>query len=425
MRKLFFLTALLCASVMAFAIDSEYCGQIMLQGDPREAAFTWETNTDGSIVISISETLGGAENATFFRGHGITADKIKIGENRDALGTYFTHPGEIAGQQSLILTLTNPANAPAPGTKIYVENQVVEYATSKDGNAWPYLTFEYSYGGVCDATPVLTRIDLKASSYVPQVGEAITLTATPRDQMNKVIEASVNFSVSPADAGSFVGNVFTPAKLCVATITATSGEVSKSVTIYVVPSANLAFEKDCEAGFEPGGDGDAAVNVNDGNESTSWDPYSNRPYNENWWMVDLGAKYNIELINVLWGTPGSTKYLLQVRDEAPSADDKKDDNAWTPITEITEAGNESEQFVTTTATGRYLRLQSVNATADHFHLKEVRVFGTVWTEPEDPSDPTAIDNIEAGEKAVKVIENGQMIIIKNGVRYNAQGAVVK
>lgn len=35
--------------------------------------------------------------------------------------------------------------------------------------------------------------------------------------------------------------------------------------------------------------------------------------------------------------------------------------------------------------------------------------------------PTGIDNIEAG-KAVKVIENGQVIIIRDGVRYNAVGA---
>ena len=39
--------------------------------------------------------------------------------------------------------------------------------------------------------------------------------------------------------------------------------------------------------------------------------------------------------------------------------------------------------------------------------------------------PTAVDNTNAEIKAVKMIENGQMIIIKNGVKYNAQGTVVK
>ena len=38
---------------------------------------------------------------------------------------------------------------------------------------------------------------------------------------------------------------------------------------------------------------------------------------------------------------------------------------------------------------------------------------------------TAIDNVETSEKARKVLENGQLIIIKNGVRYNALGAQMK
>lgn len=39
--------------------------------------------------------------------------------------------------------------------------------------------------------------------------------------------------------------------------------------------------------------------------------------------------------------------------------------------------------------------------------------------------PTAIDNTEDAVKAVKVVRNGQLFIEKNGVIYNAQGAVVK
>ena len=73
MKKLSFLAALLCASMMSFAIDSseptsEYCGEIMSSGNT-EAAFTWETNDAGAVVITISETLGGADEATHFRGN--------------------------------------------------------------------------------------------------------------------------------------------------------------------------------------------------------------------------------------------------------------------------------------------------------------------------------------------------------------------
>ena len=39
----------------------------------------------------------------------------------------------------------------------------------------------------------------------------------------------------------------------------------------------------------------------------------------------------------------------------------------------------------------------------------------------EPAAPTAVENVESAEKAVKVFENGQLVIIKNGVRYNALG----
>lgn len=45
------------------------------------------------------------------------------------------------------------------------------------------------------------------------------------------------------------------------------------------------------------------------------------------------------------------------------------------------------------------------------------------TLPDSPA--TAIENTEAAVKAVKVVENGQLFIIKNGVKYSAQGAVVR
>jgi hypothetical protein len=38
---------------------------------------------------------------------------------------------------------------------------------------------------------------------------------------------------------------------------------------------------------------------------------------------------------------------------------------------------------------------------------------------------TAVDNIPVTVKAVKVVKNGQLVIIKGDVEYNAQGAVVE
>jgi len=43
----------------------------------------------------------------------------------------------------------------------------------------------------------------------------------------------------------------------------------------------------------------------------------------------------------------------------------------------------------------------------------------------ETGEETAIKNVEAEDQAVKFFENGQLIIMKNGVKYNATGAVVK
>ena len=49
----------------------------------------------------------------------------------------------------------------------------------------------------------------------------------------------------------------------------------------------------------------------------------------------------------------------------------------------------------------------------------------IYSKAPDAEFPTAIDNTNIDAKVVKFFENGQLIIIKNGVRYNAQGAVVR
>ena len=51
--------------------------------------------------------------------------------------------------------------------------------------------------------------------------------------------------------------------------------------------------------------------------------------------------------------------------------------------------------------------------------------GTLYAIWEAEGPATALDNIAVEGKVVKTIINGQLIIIKNGVQYNAQGAVIK
>ena len=166
--------------------NSEYCEHIMSSGNT-QAAFTWETDGSGNIVITISETLGGAADAAHFRGNGMALGNFKVGAGQAAGSNYFSHPGTTTGNQ-LVLTATN---APAPGEKIYY-NGVVEYATSLDGNAWPTLQFEWTYGTECSgisvsATPnnntMGTAVVQKAGVDVTNVedGDEVSFIATVAD----------------------------------------------------------------------------------------------------------------------------------------------------------------------------------------------------------------------------------------------------
>ena len=365
---------------------SEYCGEIMSSGNT-EAAFTWQTNDAGAVVITISETLGGADEATHFRGNGINIDKIKVGEAREDAATYFDLA--CGGSNTITLSLKEGKTL-EQGTKIYVTSQIIEYATSKDGNAWPTLTFEYTYGTKCSSDAVLTRIALSAASSFAKIGESVTLTAQAKDQLNKNMDAVISFEVSPADAGVVADGKYTPAKAGAAVITAKAGDISESLTIYGVSSDNLALNKPVVAGYEPGNQGELSSKMVDGDANTQWVTYADQSASVEWAYIDLGGKYNVEAIDVLWGDPTSTSYILQVRAEAPTAEQAADDEAWTTVAEQSGITINSEQFNVVKAAARYVRIHSLTKSANFFRLKEVRVFGTEWVDVDDNEKPVMV-----------------------------------
>ena len=125
---------------------SEYCDYTVLPDDNREAKFTWETNDEGAVVITLLDTEG-VESADFhFRGNGMALGSFHVGTA--AASTYFNH---VCANNTVTLTLKDANVAPSRGEKITF-NAVVEYATTLDTNAWPTIAFEYTYGAVCGGT---------------------------------------------------------------------------------------------------------------------------------------------------------------------------------------------------------------------------------------------------------------------------------
>ena len=54
-------------------------------------------------------------------------------------------------------------------------------------------------------------------------------------------------------------------------------------------------------------------------------------------------------------------------------------------------------------------------------LRDVKIEGQAF----EPGEGSAVEATEAAVKAVKVLRNGQLFIIKNGVAYNVLGAIVR
>ena len=74
--------------------------------------------------------------------------------------------------------------------------------------------------------------------------------------------------------------------------------------------------------------------------------------------------------------------------------------------------------------GKTYRLAIVERNTNPTHYFDDR-FIVHLREHETPEPGTAIENVAQKNEAQKILENGQIIILKNGVRYNVQGQVIR
>lgn len=422
MKKLSLFSALLCASLFALAdpIESEYCGYFgpeTKQGDTY-ITLTWETLDNGDVLI----TLGAGEGASTcsFRNGGFEGgiDAFVVStdnfETTTPASEYFTAQKVYSGNT---FTLVKVAEVPANAQIKHVGSGHALAWTVNGISAYTFPDFIYTYGGVCASEQVLTDIKFSVLEKFVKLGDEIALSIQPVDQYGLPMDVELTIEVSPADAGSVVDNVFKANKTGLATITVSSGNISNSVSLHVVSSDNLALNKPCEAGYEPENQGELASKANDGNINTQWVTYVNQPADVEWWIVDLEKVYNITAIDVLWGDPYSTQYILQVREDAPSEADKADDEAWVTVSGQEDVTINSEQFIELNAAARFVRLHSLAKSSNFFRLKEVRVFGI------DP-EGTGVEAVESSAtigESTKILRDGRLLILRDGGTYTVHG----
>jgi len=127
------------------------------------------------------------------------------------------------------------------------------------------------------------------------------------------------------------------------------------------------------------------------------------------WTRLVDAKYKFVLNEK--AEAGVTEYMLTIDLEANAAFKViSDTDEWFP------SGGEENNYVVTTD-GKYdIYFRPNNDGDGAWHHSCIYVA---------PSTPSALGEVAAEAKAVKVIENGQMFIERNGIRFNITGAAVK
>ena len=325
----------------------------------------------------------------------------------------------------------------------YTQTQTIDKTTARyiqfhgtaRGTQWGYSFYEFRV--YLAGVSTLTTLEAKPTANLTKVGEGNAITITPKDQNGLLMAdpGEVTYTITPADAGTIVNNIYTPAKIGLASIVVAIGEVKAAafdVFAYDGENAAVSLDKEhskiiAQSKINPEIDATNAFYAIDGNDATVWqgcydgegglNTDSARTYDA-WFVVDLGAAYDVKLVAIKFEGACSQDYHVAL---------SEDNVIWNTIYQhIGDPGiNGHTQLIYGTnllnaSKVRYARFYSTkSATQYGMKIFEFQVFGM-------PLQVTEISDIATLENHMtKIIENGQLIIIHKGVKYDATGKMIQ
>jgi len=315
-------------------------------------------------------------------------------------------------------------------TARYVQFQGTERALDY---GYSFFEFRVYLSGVSK----LTTLEAKPAANISKVGEDLAIDVTAKDQNGQIMTdaGEVTYTILPTDAGTITNNVYTPAKVGSALIKVAIGEVEATpFEVFAYDGENVAASTSKEnskviaqSDINPELDANNAYYAVDGNDATIWQGCYNgeagagdeaaRTYDA-WFTVDLGAYYDVNMVYILFEGACSQEYHV---------DFSEDNVAWTTTYtyEGTAAINAHARAIygdnlKNASKVRYVRFWSTKA-ATQWGVKmyEFKVFGT-YVQGTDLSSVSTPEN-----DVLKVIDNSQLIIIRNGVKYDVSGRMMR
>ena len=290
----------------------------------------------------------------------------------------------------------------------YTQTQKIDKTTARyiqfhgtaRGTGYGYSFWEFRV--YLAGTSTLTSLEAKPANGLAKVGEGLTINVTAKDQNGKPMAdvGEVTYTITPAGAGTITNNVYTPARIGLASIVATIGEVSApAFEVFAYDGENVALSSDinnskivAQSDFAPSGTD--AWHAIDGNEGSVWQGSAtnggdgdeeSRTY-DSWFVVDFGAYYDINLVSIKFEGACSQEYHV---------DFSADNATWNVA--YNHAGNAGINAHTKLIYGndlqnntkaRYARFYSTKAATQYgMKIFEFKVFGTPWVAPTDNVKP--------------------------------------
>lgn len=290
----------------------------------------------------------------------------------------------------------------------YTQTQTIDKTTARyiqfhgtaRGTGYGYSFWEFRV--YLAGTSTLTSLEATPANGLAKVGDGLAINVTAKDQNGKTMAnaGEVTFTITPVDAGTITDNVYTPAKIGLATIVATIGEVSApAFEVFAYDGENVALSPDinnskivAQSEFAPSGTD--AWHAIDGNEGSVWQGSATnggagdeaaRTY-DSWFIVDFGGYYDINLVTIQFEGACSQEYHV---------DFSADNATWNQAYNYVGAANVNPHTqriygadLQNTNKVRYARFFSTKA-ATQWGMKifEFKVFGTPWVAPEDDVKP--------------------------------------
>lgn len=274
--------------------------------------------------------------------------------------------------------------------------------TAIDNDSYGDYTF---YGKFTPNTHDITYTAPANGSYTIQVGGAAAVSeSTTGDYAQTITLAATPANVCYTFNGWTVTGA-TPADASAATTTFTMPDNDVTVAASFA-QVNLALGKTPIAGYTPGDANEVPSKMTDGNTGTAWTTYNNQEASVEWFYVDLGAVYQLNQIELVWGEVYSTDYILQVRHAAPAnSSEAADDSKWYTIAEVTDAAASATKSTAVNVSARYVRFHSLTKSGTFLRLYEFRVFGTGTTSSDNTApviNTAAFNSLSGDKKTVKI-----------------------